>query len=69
MPVSTWQRLGYIWEKVMEQETLADDLYQKLAEHQKKLFRIKLKATGNKNNLPTDDRWKIIINTTIETDF
>ena len=69
VPVSTWQRLGYIWEKVLEQETLANDLFQKLAEHQKNLFRIPLKASGTKNKLPTDNRWKIIINTTIETDF
>ena len=69
VPVSTWQRLGYIWEKVLEQQTLANDLFQKLAEQQKNLFRIPLKASGTKNNLPTDNRWKIIINTTIETDF
>lgn len=69
VPVSTWQRLGYLWEKMLEQETLADNLFQKLAEHQKILFRIPLKASGTKNKLPTDNRWKIIINTTIETDF
>lgn len=27
VPVSTWQRLGYTWEKVLEQETLAEDLF------------------------------------------
>lgn len=69
VPVSTWQRLGYIWEKVLAHETLAADLFQKLVIHEKKLFRIPLKASGNKNNLPTDNRWKVIINTNIETDF
>ncbi|NEW78743.1 MAG: hypothetical protein GZ086_04825 [Gelidibacter sp.] len=69
VPVSTWQRLGYILEHVIEQKELSNDIFQKLMEHQKKLFRIPLKASGLKNNFPTNDRWKIIINTTIETDF
>ncbi len=69
VPVSSWQRLGYIWENVLDEKELAEDLFQKLAKHQKKLYRIPLKASGIKKNFPTNKRWKIIINTTIETDF
>jgi len=67
--VSTWQRLGYIWENVLEEKVLAENLFQKLEKNEKNLFRIPLKASGTKNNFPTNNRWKIIINTTIETDF
>ena len=69
VPVSTWQRLGYIWEKVLDQENLAENLFQKLAKEQKTLFRIPLKTSGTINKFPTDNRWKIIVNIKIETDF
>lgn len=69
VPVTTWQRLGFILENILEQKEIANTIFQKLQEHQKKLYRIPLKASGAKNNFETDERWKISINTTIETDF
>jgi len=69
VPISTWQRLGFIWENVLEEKELANDVFEKLMANQKNLFRIPLKASGSKNNFPTNNRWKIIINTSIETDF
>jgi predicted transcriptional regulator of viral defense system len=68
VPVSAFQRLGYILDKVIENNLLADALYQSLVKVDAKLFRIPLKASASKIGFPSDERWKVIINTEINLD-
>jgi predicted transcriptional regulator of viral defense system len=63
---SALQRLGYIIDKVFENKMLADKLYLKLKNEN--LFRIPLKASATFRGFPSDNRWKVIVNTKIEID-
>ena len=67
-PVTALQRLGYILDKVIENNVLADALYQTLERVGAKLFRIPLKASAPIKGFSSDERWKVIINTEIEID-
>lgn len=66
--VSVVQRLGYILENVLEQKEQADILYEKLLAYGKRLNYIPLSTRSKKENTLRDSRWKININTEIETD-
>jgi len=66
--VTALQRLGYILEFVCRQNTLADALFRALALQQAKLFRIPLKKSITAKGFSSDNRWKVIVNTTVETD-
>ena len=68
MTITTIQRLGYLLDVVLGQKLLANKLYGILQESGKKFFRQPLKPDLGKTGFPTDDRWKIIINTNIEID-
>ncbi len=67
-PVTALQRLGYILDKVIENNMLADALFQTLERVGAKLFRIPLKASTPIKGFSSDERWKVIINTEIEID-
>lgn len=67
-PVTALQRLGYILDKVIENNMLADALFQNLERVGAKLFRIPLKASTPIKGFSSDERWKVIINTEIEID-
>lgn len=66
LKVTTIQRLGYLLEVVLEQKTLADKLYAESQKLKKEFFRQPLKPGPNKTGLPTNNRWKIVINIDIE---
>lgn len=68
-PVTVLQRLGYIIEKVLNNAALAEALYAVLQKGCVELFRTPLKASEPVKGFPVDEKWKVIINTTIETDF
>lgn len=68
LTIPSIQRLGYILDVVLVQKTLADKLYSESQNQKKEFFRQPLKAGEEKTGFPTDDRWKIIINTDIEID-
>lgn len=67
-PVSVLQRLGYLLEHVGRPE-LADVLYQNMLNKGAALFRAALKTGEPSEGFPSDERWKVIVNTEIETDF
>lgn len=67
-PVTALQRLGFILDKVIENNVLADALFQTLERVGAKLFRIPLKASAAIKGFSSDERWKVIINTKIEID-
>jgi predicted transcriptional regulator of viral defense system len=67
LTIPTIQRLGYLLD-VVKKKKLADKLYTESQKLKKEFFRQPLKAGIAKTGFPTDDRWKIIINTDIEID-
>jgi predicted transcriptional regulator of viral defense system len=68
VPVTALQRLGYIFDRVIENRELADSLFQSLKRIGTKFFRIPLKASVPSSGFPSDERWKVIVNTEIEID-
>ena len=67
-PISALQRLGYLLEYEFNNHSLADALFHSLITNEAKLFRIPLKASGKKNGFSSENRWKVIVNTSIEID-
>ena len=67
LTIPTIQRLGYLLDVIQKKE-LADKLYAESQKIKKEFFRQPLKAGLVKTGFPTDERWKIIINTDIEID-
>ena len=68
-PLAVLQRLGYILEKVLNNVALSEALYAVLQKDNAVLFRTPLKASASMKGFTVDEKWKVIINTTIETDF
>ena len=68
VPVTALQRLGYLLDKVFDNQPLANTLYMALQKNNSPLFRIPLKTPGPTKGFASDDRWKVIVNTTIELD-
>lgn len=68
-PISVLQRLGYLIETETDRPELADTLYNALKQEGATLYRTPLKAGEPEKGFPADDRWKVIVNTEIETDF
>jgi predicted transcriptional regulator of viral defense system len=66
--VSVIQRLGFILENILEQTEQANVLYDKLQTYGKRLNYVPLSTRFQKGNFLKDTRWKININTQIETD-
>lgn len=69
LPETTLQRLGYILDYVLDKPDLAEVIFRNLQLRKKKLFRTPLKASGKKSNSDVNEKWNIIVNTSIETDF
>jgi predicted transcriptional regulator of viral defense system len=66
--VTTLQRLGYLLENVCLNQELADSLYDEMEREKLSFFRVPLKVTNKTVGFSADKRWKVIINTEIETD-
>lgn len=65
---TTLQRFGYILEEFLNRQNLSDKLYSLCKKMDIKFYSIPLKASGEKIKEPTNDKWKIIVNTEIEID-
>lgn len=68
VPVTALQRLGYMLDKVFDKQVLANALFSELQKSNTELFRTPLKASAPNGGFATDEKWKVIINTTIEID-
>ncbi|MDZ4709053.1 MAG: type IV toxin-antitoxin system AbiEi family antitoxin [Saprospiraceae bacterium] len=68
VPVAVLQRLGYLLDKVFDNRSLADALLKALEQNKAHLFRIPLTTSANAKGFPADERWKVIVNTTIDID-
>ena len=62
VPVTTLQRLGYLLDKVFDNQPLANTLYMALQNNKASLFRTPLKASASAKGFASDDRWKVIVN-------
>lgn len=67
--VSALQRLGYLLDKVLDNQLLAKKLYKLLQNNKTKLYPISLKTSAPVKGFTVDEKWKVIENTIIETDF
>ncbi len=65
-PISTIQRAGYVAENILFNNKLTNIFENKLSKL--KLKPVLLKSSG-KNIGDRDDKWKVIINTQIESDI
>ncbi len=68
VPVTALQRLGYMLDKVFDNQPLANALYQALQKNESPLFRIPLKASALAKGFAADEKWKVILNTKVEID-
>lgn len=66
VPISALQRLGYIFENVIDEIILSDALFLALENHKVLLFRVPLKSTAPTTGFRANNRWKVIANTIIE---
>jgi len=66
--VSALQRLGYLLEKVCFNQALADALHDAMVREKLRMFRIPLKTSKETVGCSSDNRWKVVVNTEIETD-
>jgi predicted transcriptional regulator of viral defense system len=66
--IPTIQRLGFIFDRIVNQRELADKLLKISKDLNKSFYKQPLKAGGKRSGFETDEKWGIIINTTIEID-
>lgn len=66
--IATIQRLGYILDEILEQKEIADELYAELLLYVKRFRYISLSTHKSDENAEKNTRWKVNINTIIETD-
>jgi predicted transcriptional regulator of viral defense system len=67
--VTSLQRLGYILEVILNRNDLAKKIYKQCKKAGKIFYLIPLKASGKKQKERINEKWKLMINTEIETDF
>ena len=67
-PSTAIQRLGYLIEKVINNEKLANELFEASQKNGLDFFRIPLKASDPTKGFSSDNRWKVIVNAEIEID-
>lgn len=66
-PVAAIQRLGFLLEVILKKD-IGKYLYEVSQKTGLVFFRIPLKTSAVKKGFPTDERWKVIVNTEIEID-
>ena len=66
--IATIQRLGYILDEVLNAAEIADTLYMELTLYVKRFKYIPLTTNKSKDCAERNTRWKIFVNTIIETD-
>lgn len=64
----TWQRLGYLLENILEDNTTANLLYEQLRSVSSRMIYKPLSTSADDNPSQRDSRWKINVNVQIETD-
>lgn len=67
-PTTAVQKLGYLIEKIIKNEDLANQLFSASKENHLDFFRIPLKPSAPIKGFSSDNRWKVIANIEIEMD-
>lgn len=67
-PAPIYQRLGYILENILEEDVLADILFEKLSQSGKRLRITPFKIGKSTGRYDDSNRWKVIENQEIEID-
>jgi len=67
VPVAAIQRLGFLLEVILKKD-IGKHLYEVSQKAGLYFFRIPLKTSAVKKGYPSDERWKVIVNTAIEID-
>jgi predicted transcriptional regulator of viral defense system len=67
-PATAVQKLGYLIERIIKNEDLANQLFNASKENQLDFFRIPLKPSAPVKGFSSDNRWKVIANIEIEMD-
>jgi predicted transcriptional regulator of viral defense system len=67
VPVAAIQRLGFLLEVILKKD-IGKHLYEVSQKAGLDFFRIPLKTSAVKKGYPSDERWKVIVNTEIEID-
>ncbi|MBX3290068.1 MAG: type IV toxin-antitoxin system AbiEi family antitoxin [Acidobacteria bacterium] len=67
VPTAVVQRLGYLFEKAIGAEALADELFKSAELTGGKFFPVPLNPTGKKRGFPIETRWNIIVNELIDS--
>lgn len=67
VPVAATQRLGFLLDVILKQD-IGKHLYEVSQKAGLDFFRIPLKTSTIKKGFPSDERWKVIVNTEIEID-
>jgi predicted transcriptional regulator of viral defense system len=67
-PTTAVQKLGYLIEKIIKNEGLANQLFSASKENHLDFFRIPLKPSAPIKGFSSDNRWKVIANIDIEMD-
>ena len=68
VPLATIQRLGYLFDNIIELPKLANILWNKTQKFGHKFQTIPLRRGKKSLNSPIDDKWKIIINEQLQLD-
>ncbi len=68
VPATAVQRLGFLLEVTLNQ-AIGGHLYDVSQKAGLDFFRIPLKTSAPKKGFPSNERWKVIVNAEIETDF
>ena len=67
VPVAAIQRLGFLLEVILKKD-IGKHLYEVSQKAGLDFFRVPLKTSATKKGFPSDERWKVIVNTEIEID-
>ena len=67
--VSSLQRLGFVLDEILNKKEIADRIFSLCKKAGIKFYLIPLKASGKKNKEGLNEKWKLMINAEIETDF
>ncbi len=65
-PVTAIQKLGYLIEKIIKNEEMANRLFKASKKNQLEFYRIPLKPSAPIKGFSSDNRWKVISNIEIE---
>ena len=68
IPTKALQRLGYLLERVLKREAIANRLFDEAQKAGLTFYRTALKLKAETKDYPTDEKWKVIVNTKLEID-